>query len=182
MTSFCPSGEWEKELVPFSALRDFGRRQGTAFHTPPYDADDPSPSRTVSHDLFLGSYVTSEADLGSTGSTTIQTVFPHVQAGEDSHLAIFTAPHVMQVNRHHIIVKSHGSGVRGCQGSSQAAPLPSARHQALACALCRHLGNGSKTSTFLPELSSSGEDSQGSSALGPGSSQGWLVRAITNGS
>lgn len=98
MTSFCPSGEWEKGFVLSSPL---GRRQGTAFHTPPRDADDSSPPRTVSHDLFLCSYVTSEANLGSTGSTTIQTVFPHVRAGEDSHLAIVTAPHVTQADTSH---------------------------------------------------------------------------------
>lgn len=40
MTSFSPSGEWEKALVPIPAFRHFGRRQGTAFHTP-RDADDP---------------------------------------------------------------------------------------------------------------------------------------------
>lgn len=125
--SFCPSGEWEKELVPSLALRDLGRRQGTASLTPPHDADDPSPPRTVSHDLFLGSYVTREPNLGSTGSTTIQTVFPHAQAGEDSHLAIFAVPHVTQAHTHHVIVKSHGPGVRKRPGTGQAAPLPSAR-------------------------------------------------------
>lgn len=118
----------EKALVPFLALRDFGRRQGTVFYTPPHDADDPSPPRTVSHDLFLCSYVISEANLGSTGFTTIQTVFPHVQAGDDSHLAISTTPHVMQVNTHHVMVKSKRSRVREHQGSSQALPLPRARH------------------------------------------------------
>lgn len=120
MTLFCPSGEWEKALVPFLALRDFGRRRGAAFHTPPHDANDPSPRRTVSHDLFLCSYVINEANLGSTGSTTIQMVFPHVQAGDDSHLAIFTTPHVTQANTHLIMVKSKGSGVRECRGSGQA--------------------------------------------------------------
>lgn len=139
MTPFCPSREWEKELVPSSALRDSGRRQAVAFRTPPHDADDPSPPGTGSHDLFLCSYVTSEANLGSTGSTTIQTVFPHVQAGEDSHLAIFTAPHVTQANTHHVMVKSLGSGVRECQGSSQAVPLPSARCSVPLCAPCRTL-------------------------------------------
>lgn len=84
-----------KALVPFQVLRDFGSRQGIALHTPPHDADDPSPLRTVSHDLFLCSYVIREANLGSTGSTTIQTAFLHVQAGDDSHLAIFTMPHVI---------------------------------------------------------------------------------------
>ena len=92
VTSFCPSGKWGKALIPFLAWRDFGRRQGRAFHTPPRDADDPSPPRTVSHDLFLCSYVTSKANLGSTGSTTMQTAFPHVRAGDDSHLAIFPTP------------------------------------------------------------------------------------------
>lgn len=115
-TSFCPSGEWGKELVPLLAWRDFGRRQRAAFHTPPCDADDPSPPRMVSHDLFPGSYVTGEANAGSTGSTTIQTVFPHVQAGEDSHLARFTAPHVMQADTHHVMVKSHGSGGKRTPG------------------------------------------------------------------
>lgn len=128
MTLFCPSGEWERALVPFLALRDFGRRRGAAFHTPPHDANDPSPPRTVSHDLFLCSYVINEANLGSTGSTTIQMVFLHVQAGDDSHLAIFTTPHVTQANTHLIIVKSKGSGVRECRGSGQAPPLPRARH------------------------------------------------------
>lgn len=139
MTLFCSSGEWEKALVPLLALRDFGRRQGTAFHTPPHDADDPSPPRTVSHDLFLCSYVTREANLGSTGSTTMQTVFPHVRAGDDAHLAIFPTPHAAQANTHHVMVKSEGSGIREHQGSSQPLPLPRARHQAPPCAACGHL-------------------------------------------
>lgn len=80
-TSLCPSGEWEKALVPLPVLRDLGRRRRTASHTPPHDADDPSPLRMVSHDLFLGAYVISEANLGSTGSTTIRAAFPHVQTG-----------------------------------------------------------------------------------------------------
>ena len=101
-----------KALIPFLAWRDFERKQGTAFHTPPRDAYDPSPLRTVSHDLFLCSYVTSEANLGSTGSTTMQTVFPHVRAGDDSHLAIFPTPPEMQANTHHVMVRSKGSGVR----------------------------------------------------------------------
>lgn len=107
MTLFCPFAEWETALlVPFLALRNFGRGRGTAFHTPPHDADDPSPPRTVSHDLFLCSYVINEANLGSTGSTTIQTIFLHVRAGDGSHLAIFTTPHVTQVDIQLIMVRA----------------------------------------------------------------------------
>lgn len=82
-------------------------------------ADDPSPPRMVSHDLFLCSYVTSEANLGSTGSTTIQTVFPHVQPGHDSHLAICTTRQATQANAYPIMVKSKDSGVRDREGSRQ---------------------------------------------------------------
>lgn len=85
----------------------------------------------VSHDLFLCSYVTSEANLGSAGSTTIQTAFPHVQAGDDSHLAIFTTPHATQANTHHVMAKSKGSRARERQGPSQALPPPRARPQAV---------------------------------------------------
>lgn len=69
-----------KGSCPFAGLEGFWKEAKNSISPPPQDADDPSPPRMVPM-IYFCAYVISEANVGSTGSTTIQTAFPQVHAG-----------------------------------------------------------------------------------------------------